>query len=112
MKLHMSRTNGRELRVMNCHLTAVLTTPPVPAARPSVDLLRKLRRPDEHAHGGGWALRHDGWRRTSAVPAEQRRHVLGAAYFTGSIESATATAFRKAATATGYGVDSPGTRSR
>jgi len=59
--------------------------PPVP-----VDLLRTLRRPDEHTHGGGWALRHDGWRRTSAVPAEQSRPVLGAAYFTGSIASATA----------------------
>jgi hypothetical protein len=62
--------------------------PPVPAARPLVDLLRRLRRPYEHTYGGGWALRHDGWRHTSAVPAEQRRLVLCAAYFTGSIESA------------------------
>lgn len=96
--------------------------PPVPAARPSVDLLRRLRRPDEHTCGGGWALRHDGWRRTSAVPAEQRRPVLGAAYFTGSIGSARAirrvqsgdsTAHRgKAATPTRYEVNGPGTRSR
>ena len=53
MKLQVSRTNGRELRVMNCPLTAVLTPPPVPAARHTVDLLQKAA-PPRWAHTWWW----------------------------------------------------------
>jgi hypothetical protein len=123
-KLHMSQTNGKGLRVMHCPLTAMsINHPQVPNSPPSVDLLRRTRHPDQHTYGGGWALRHNGWRRTSAVSAEQRRHVLDAAYFIGSVTSArairrvqsgdiTVDRVPNAATATSYGVDGPGIESR
>ena len=89
MKLHMLQTNGRELRVMNCPPNGSVYHPPVPLLVPRSTCLEGCAALIS-THNVAARQCHDGWRRTSAFPVEQRRPALGAAYFTGTIGSAPA----------------------